>query len=403
MSLSEMDDNSFEVPIMLSAERNLTYEEMSKLNPFYDDYRTLWNASSEATISAVSSNTSSRSSSLRSVRSRIESYSYSPELECPPLRIRPGARATAPKAPRLVLHDGSQHKPTYDSHHRPTRSHVAVVDLNLDKPLPLIDETRLCEEDLLALDLVDSSVKQRFSSHKKLFGVDGWLGDLRDEPVQKPKLKAFRDLGKKIKDHVEEIAVDVKNYPKQFNFHHDTQRMTIVPKPSVSISLDPLTQAKLYSDLEVILCVSANRFLVEQYNDGHLSKESIKKIINFWCSKNRPQVAEFQFDQATQRRLIMLNLRTLQFHGENTTNPVLIYSNLHNWKAIVKEMSVRTFCSPDSVIRKHMHDIHKLLNMLGAPVATFLAFEDLQMEILLLMKQRLSERNNAKGGSNTLV
>ena len=179
--------------------------------------------------------------------------------------------------------------------------------------------------------------------------------------------------------------------------------MTIVPKPSISISLDPLTQAKLYSDLEVIVCVSANRFLVEQYNDGRLSKESIKKTINFWCSKNRPQVAEFQFDQATQRRLIMLNLRTLQFHGESTANPVLIYSNLHNWKAIVKEMSIRTFCSPDSVIRKHMHDIHKLLNMLGAPMATFLAFEDLQMEILLLMKQRLNEKNSAMRGSNTLV
>lgn len=80
------------------------------------------------------------------------------------------------------------------------------MDFNLDKPLPPIDETRLCEEDLLALDLVDSSVKQRFSSHKKLFGVDGWLGDLRDEPVQKLKFKTFRDLGKKIKDHVEEIV-----------------------------------------------------------------------------------------------------------------------------------------------------------------------------------------------------
>ncbi|PLB38850.1 uncharacterized protein BDW47DRAFT_131181 [Aspergillus candidus] len=397
-----MDDHTFEVPIMLSAE-NLTYKDISKLNPFYDDYRTLWNASPEAPASAASSNTSSRSSSLRSVRSRIESYSYSPELETPPLRIRAGARSTAPKAPGLVLQNGNQYKPTYDSHHRPTQSHVAVVDFNLDKPLPPIDETRLCEEDLLALDLVDSSVKQRFSSHKKLFGVDGWLGDLRDEPVQKLKFKTFRDLGKKIKDHVEEIAGDVRNYPKQFNFHHDTQRMTIVPKPSIPISLDPLTQAKLYSDLEVIVCVSANRFLVEQYNDDRLSKESIKKTINFWYSKNRPQVAEFQFDQSTQRRLIMLNICTLQFHGESTANPVLTHSNLHNWKAIVKEMSVRTFCSPDSVIRKHMHDIHKLLNMLGAPVATFLAFEDLQMETLLLMKQRLSEKNHAKHGGNTLV
>ena len=36
-------------------------------------------------------------------------------------------------------------------------------------------------------------------------------------------------------------------------------------------------------------------------------------------------------------------------------------------------------------------------------MATFLAFEDLQMEILLLMKQRLNEKNSAMRGSNTLV
>lgn len=166
----------------------------------------------------------------------------------------------------------------------------------------------------------------------------------------------------------------------------------VLPKSTVAISLDPTTQAKLYSEIEVMICVSANQFLVQQHDEGRISKESIKKVNNFWGSKNRPKVVEFQFDQATQRQLILSNIRTMNFNGESSTNPVTLHSNLQNWKAVVKEMSVRTFCSPDSVIRKHMHDIQKLLDMLGAPVATFLAFEELQMRTLLLMKEQRTKK-----------
>jgi hypothetical protein len=159
--------------------------------------------------------------------------------------------------------------------------------------------------------------------------------------------------------------------------------------------------------MEVMICVTANTFLVRQYETSRISDESIKKVTNFWGSKNRPQVVEFQFDQATQRRLILSNIRTLRFNGESSTNPILLHSNLHNWKAVVKEMSVRTFCAPDSAIRKHMHDIQKLLDMLGAHDATLLAFEELQMSTLALMRQRRQlnyhlERSNStfSGSSN---
>lgn len=54
---------------------------------------------------------------------------------------------------------------------------------------------------------------------------------------------------------------------------------------------------------------------------------------------------------------------------------------------MAKEMSIRTFCYPDSVIRKHMHDTHKILEMLGGPLVTFLAFQELQMGALAAMKK----------------
>jgi hypothetical protein len=177
----------------------------------------------------------------------------------------------------------------------------------------------------------------------------------------------------------------------------------VLDRSTVAISLDPTTQAKLYSEMEVMICVSANKFLLEEYNGGRISKESIKKINNYWGSKNRPDVVEFQFDQATQRQLILSNIRTLHFNGESSTNPVLLNSNLQNWKAVVKEMSVRTFCAPDSVIRKHMHDIQKLLDMLGAPIGTFLAFEELQMRTLAFLKEQRARSYLAEGGRSMSV
>lgn len=182
-----------------------------------------------------------------------------------------------------------------------------------------------------------------------------------------------------------------KVYPNRFNYGSQ-RRPGDSPNSTARVSLDPATQAKLYADMESMICLRANDFLIQQYSEGRISPESIKRINNLWGSKNRPQVVEFRFDQATQRRLITSNLRNLRFSGECSTNPILLSTNLHNWKAIAKEMSVRTFCTPDSAIRKHMHDIHKIIDMLGSPVSTFLAFEDLQMHTLSLMNHHLRER-----------
>jgi len=180
------------------------------------------------------------------------------------------------------------------------------------------------------------------------------------------------------------------------HFRPDSGNPKIIMRSSLPISLDPPTQAKIYSEMEVMICVSANKFLVQQYKEGRMSAESINKITNFWASKNRPQVLEFQFDQSTQRELILLNLRTFSFYGECSTNPVALNSTLYNWKAVAKEMSVRTFCAPDSVIRKHMHDTYKILEMLGAPLVTVLAFQDLQMKTLALMQEHIKKNGTNK-------
>lgn len=191
-----------------------------------------------------------------------------------------------------------------------------------------------------------------------------------------------------------------KAYPNRFS-HGSLRRSKYFTSSVARVSLDPAAQAKLYSEMEVMICLSANDFLIQQHSENRLSSDSLKKTNSFWGSKNRPQVVQFHFDQATQRRLILSNLRSLQFNGECSTNPILLSANLHNWKSIVKEMSVRTFCAPDSVIRKHLHDIHKILDMLGAPPSTFLAFEELQMRTLSLMNTHLREKYRSGSDGST--
>lgn len=182
----------------------------------------------------------------------------------------------------------------------------------------------------------------------------------------------------------------IRSYPQASR--SDQGRDKSVHQSTFPVSLDPPTQAKLYSEIELMICVTANKFLIQQYEHGRMSPESVSKVTSFWGGKNRPQVIEFQFDQATQRDLILYNLKTFQFYGESAKNPVVLNSTMYNWKTIAKEMSVRTFCNPDSVVKKHMHDTHKVLEMLGAPLVTFLAFQELQVKALATIRETQKKR-----------
>ena len=160
--------------------------------------------------------------------------------------------------------------------------------------------------------------------------------------------------------------------------------------------------------MELMICVTANRFLLREVAAGRISEESVAKVSSYWTSKNRPQVVEFQYDQATQRDLVLYNLTTLKFHGESAESPLVLNTTMYSWKTMAKEMSVRTFCAPDSQVRKHLHDGHKILEMLGAPLVTFLAFQELQLKTLAkfsegtkkMDEKRREERRKEIGGES---
>jgi hypothetical protein len=172
------------------------------------------------------------------------------------------------------------------------------------------------------------------------------------------------------------------------------------------ISLDPAYQARLQGDLELLIVVSANRFILREVKNGRITRHSIEKVRRYWEGRNLAQVVEYQFDQSTQRALILENLQTVHFCGAHFQNSVATSTSLLAWGTIAREMSVRTFCTGDSVIRKWLKDVPGILEMLGAPVMTFDLYEKMAIKAQLVMNERVrvakdQEETASSLGQNT--
>ena len=160
-----------------------------------------------------------------------------------------------------------------------------------------------------------------------------------------------------------------------------------------AVSLDPQAQSKLLTEIELMICTTANEYFKTQQKAGRMSVESLVKILKYWRGRGRPQVIEFHFDQMTQRDLVMANMKTFRFYGPNAENPISLLVMMQAWESLAKDMSVRTFCTPDFMIKKHMCDCYKVLEMLGAPLPTFLALQDIQVRTLRLMREEQRKRD----------
>ena len=90
--------------------------------------------------------------------------------------------------------------------------------------------------------------------------------------------------------------------------------------------------------MELMICATANQYLNVQQHQGRMSVESLAKVTQWWASKNRPQVIEFMFDQATQRDLVLYNIKTFRFYGPNAENVLSMNAMMQAWKSLAKEM-----------------------------------------------------------------
>lgn len=152
----------------------------------------------------------------------------------------------------------------------------------------------------------------------------------------------------------------------------------------------------IYAELELLIVTQVNRYLMEQHEKARISADSVTKTVTYWRSKNRPQVLEFMFNQVTQRDLILYNISTLQFGEKYHHNNVKLNGVLSQWKALVKEMNVRTFCHPDSMVKQHVLVTRKICELVNARSEAYIALGQLEDLVKTLITNAETERQKRR-------
>ncbi|KAK5078360.1 hypothetical protein LTR64_003229 [Lithohypha guttulata] len=132
------------------------------------------------------------------------------------------------------------------------------------------------------------------------------------------------------------------------------------------VSIKSSGQSKLWSELEYMLIETCNSFLKDEFDHNRLQRHSVLRTKRQWQARNRPQVIEFYYDQTTQYELVIANLRTVKLYSDYAQDAIILNSVLHQWKILIRELSVKTLCMPDSIVRRWLHDGRRVLELLGA-------------------------------------
>lgn len=171
----------------------------------------------------------------------------------------------------------------------------------------------------------------------------------------------------------------------------DKKKQTVL-----AISITPPEQARVYMEIELMLVHTASSFLMNQFSQGRMNIDTVKKTIETWKSKGRPTVIEFMYDQATQRDLVLANQHNFRFHGANAGSDIRVNSMLYNWKQVANLMLIRTFCNADQVILKLLFDIEQILELLGAVEPMMIRLHQIRATVSEMIRvARLSKASKA--------
>ena len=167
---------------------------------------------------------------------------------------------------------------------------------------------------------------------------------------------------------------------------------TLQPRMLFPVSIKSAGQSKLWSELEYMLIETCNNFLKVELEAGRLSRESVLKVKHQWQARNRPQIIEFYYDQATQYELVIGNLRDIKLYSDYCQDAVLLNSVLHQWKILIRELTVKTLCMPDSIVRRWLHDGRRVLELLGASHITLANMDKLTTLCMAVIGSAEKER-----------
>lgn len=227
---------------------------------------------------------------------------------------------------------------------------------------------------------------------KKLFGDRGILGkttsskDLTGD-LKKPSIANF---GTKLRARVDDFAERIQQIELSPQKRAGAGigigllgRGTPAQEPSkFPVSLSPYVQGDFYMQLELLLNITTNNFLQHELACGRVLAASIKTVSTQWAAKGRPQVLGFRYDLSTQRELVGLNADTMHFNGINAFSRTRLLAVMAAWKVLAREVAVRTFCQPDSAVKKHLHDAEGVLVVVGAGDDEMYAFREMRERVL---------------------
>jgi hypothetical protein len=181
------------------------------------------------------------------------------------------------------------------------------------------------------------------------------------------------------------------------------ENSVVLHNTTFDISLPPRDQVLILGTVELMLSDTANAFLMDQMAAGKLDYNIIARAKYDWAKRNRPQVIEFRYDLMTQLHIAEAHGDALEYHGPNTQSAIHIQSMHHCWRNIARELQVRTFCTPDSVLRKLVTESWRLLEMLGADWNAYVKMSHLQQMMLNDIASHNRMRSNLQHGETRRV
>ncbi|ODA77485.1 hypothetical protein RJ55_07114 [Drechmeria coniospora] len=196
---------------------------------------------------------------------------------------------------------------------------------------------------------------------KVMIGRNGWL-----ERTERSPERGLQTTRKKRAGIIESIKKIAKDMTAEFaNTGRRSQPSTREAASHIAISLTPREQSLLFCELEFHLTSALHDFITAELERGHLVADNLKSISDWWLSQGRPKVIGFRYDLETQLELVCLHVHDFNFYGRHQSNPVEIAGLLDAMKADARQIRVRTFCQPDSVIAKQLVDSQSLFNMIN--------------------------------------
>jgi len=223
--------------------------------------------------------------------------------------------------------------------------------------------------------------------------------------------RRWKELGHKIKHGF--LTADLEQLEQEemmeqhISVDANTDAVRIITPPSTGnrtiypVSLKSAGQNILWSELEFALIETANQFLKDELKANRLSRDSILRAKRQWQARNRPQVVEFYYDQPTQYELVISNLRTVELYSDYSQDAIMLNSVLHQWKILVRELSVKTLCMPDSIVRRWIHDGRRVLELLGASHQCLSKFDKISTLCVSVINSHEKERAKQRKASGT--